>query len=270
MARSGGMGKSIRHHRGLFLSDLHLGALGSRADLILSFLQHNHAQTYFLVGDILDLWQPLLPHWTDDAQRVLDHLRARQRAGAVIHYLRGNHDPDPSCAPQPKCLEAAALDEVIYVAGDQRTYLVLHGDIVDARVVRSHVMTRLGSRIDHILRRVDRGLSRMRRGTSAEARSTIETLLAGVNSLLYRGRKHERRLVELARRRGVQGVICGHFHIAGLHDDHGLTYANCGDWLDSMTALAEDHDGTLRLLSWRPLAAAVNAGLSTSEPEHAA
>ena len=261
------MGKSIRHHRGLFLSDLHLGALGSRADLILSFLKHNHAQTYFLVGDVLDLWQPLLPHWPDEAQRVVDHLRDRQKAGAVIHYLRGNHDPDPACAPQSKGLDVMAVDDVIYLAGDDRKYLVLHGDIVDTRMVRSHVMTRLGSRIDHILRRIDRGLSVLRRDTSAEARSTIEALLAGVNSLMYRGRKHERRLVDMAKQRGVHGVICGHFHIAGLHDDHGLTYANCGDWLDSMTALAEDHDGTLRLVSWRPVATAFNAGLTSPEPE---
>lgn len=264
------MARSTRHHRGLFLSDLHLGALGSRSDLILSFLQHNHADTYFLVGDILDLWHPLLPHWTEDAQQVLDHLRQRQQAGAVIHYLRGNHDPDPTRAPKPKCLDVVAVDEIIYRAGDQRSYLVLHGDIADARAVRSHVMTRLGSRIDHILRRLDRGLSLLRRGTSAEARSTIEALLAGVNSLLYRGRKHERRLVEMARKKGVHGVICGHFHIAGLHDDHGLIYANCGDWLDSMTALAEDHDGTLQLLSWRPVAATITAAQPAPELEGAA
>jgi UDP-2,3-diacylglucosamine pyrophosphatase LpxH len=114
-------------------------------------------------------------------------------------------------------------------------------------------MTRLGSRIDHILRRLDRGLSVLRRGTSAEARSTIETLLSGVNAMLYRGRKHERKLVEMARKLDVQGVICGHFHIADLHEYHGLIYANCGDWLDSMTALAEAHDGTLSLLSGRPV-----------------
>ncbi|MDO8884468.1 UDP-2,3-diacylglucosamine diphosphatase [Pseudotabrizicola sp.] len=264
------MGSSIQHHRGLFLSDLHLGALGSRADLILSFLQHNHADTYVLVGDILDLWQPLLPHWTDDAQRVMDHLRSRQQAGAVVHYLRGNHDPDPARAPKPKGLNVRPVDELVYLAGDQRKYLVLHGDIVDARVVRSHALTRLGSRIDHALRRLDRGLSVLRRGTSAEARSTIEALLAGVNSLLYRGRKHEVRVVDMARQRGLDGVICGHFHIAGLHDDHGLTYANCGDWLDSMTALAEDSDGTLRLMSWRPVAAALNAGLPSPELKGAA
>jgi UDP-2,3-diacylglucosamine pyrophosphatase LpxH len=247
------MAQPLRFHRTLFLSDLHLGAIGSRADLILSFLQANRADTYVLAGDILDLWQPLLPHWTEDAQRVLAHLQDRQASGATLHYLRGNHDPDPACAPDRKRLDVTPQDHLIHHSPDKRRYLVLHGDIVDARMVRSHAMTRLGSRIDHILRRLDRGLSVLRRGTSAEARSTIETLLSGVNAMLYRGRKHERKLVEMARKLDVQGVICGHFHIADLHEDHGLIYANCGDWLDSMTALAEAHDGTLSLLSGRPV-----------------
>ncbi len=52
----------------------------------------------------------------------------------------------------------------------------------------------------------------------------------------------------LARAEGLDGVICGHFHLAGLHREHGLVYANCGDWVDSATALVEGFDGTLQLM----------------------
>lgn len=245
------MTTSLRNHRTLFLSDLHLGALGCRADLLLSFLQANRAETYVLVGDILDLWHPLLPHWTEDAARVLNHLKQRRAEGARLIYLRGNHDPDPGRAPAEKRLDVAPVDSLMHQAGDRRTYLVLHGDVADGRAVRSHTMTRLGSRIDHLLRRLDRGLSILRRTSTAEARSTIEALLSGVNALLYRRCGHERRLIAMARQAGADGVICGHFHIARLHDTHGLIYANCGDWVDSMTALAEAPDGSLQLLGWR-------------------
>lgn len=245
----------IRYHQTLFLSDLHLGALGGRSDLILAFLNRNQAETYILVGDILDLWQPLLPHWSDDDQKVLEHLKARQTAGAVLHYLRGNHDPDPLRAPPDKRFDGAVLDEMVHTARDGRRYLVLHGDIADGRLIRSHLMTRIGSRIDHGCRVLDRLLSVLSRRTSSETRTHIEALLAFFNSLTYRSRKHEARLVALARERGVDGVICGHFHIAGLHQKHGLTYANCGDWLDSMTALAEARDGTLQLLRKCPTTA---------------
>jgi UDP-2,3-diacylglucosamine pyrophosphatase LpxH len=54
-----------------------------------------------------------------------------------------------------------------------------------------------------------------------------------------------------ARRRGLDGVICGHVHRAGLFERDGLVYANDGDWVESLTALAEEADGTLRLLSHR-------------------
>lgn len=242
------MSRPVQHHRTLFLSDLHLGALGSRSDLILAFLLENRADTYVLVGDILDLWHPLLPHWSAGDAAVMDHLRQRSGEGAVIHYLRGNHDPDPSCAPRTRRLDVPVQDSMVHLAADGRRFLVLHGDIVDARSVRSHAMTRLGSRIDHLLRLLDRGLSRLRRGSPAPTRSTIEALLSGVNALLYRSNRHEARLIGMARAEGLDGVICGHFHIARLKDREGLIYANCGDWVDSMTALAEGQDGALRLM----------------------
>lgn len=74
--------------RTLFLSDLHLGAMGAQPERILEFLMANPAQTYVLAGDVLDLWQPLLPHWTGADQAVIDHLNARQAQGARLIYLR--------------------------------------------------------------------------------------------------------------------------------------------------------------------------------------
>jgi UDP-2,3-diacylglucosamine pyrophosphatase LpxH len=235
--------------RTLFLSDLHLGALGARADRLVDFLRATPADTYVLVGDVLDLWQPLLPNWGRDDQAVVDHLCGRLRDGARIVYLVGNHDPVPGRAPAGRRLPVAPLAEIVHEAADGRRFLVLHGDVVDSRLVRAHVVTRLGSRIDHTLRRADRMLGALRRRTSGEARTTIGWLIGSVNDILYARRSHERRLVALARARGLDGVICGHFHIAGLHEAHGLIYANCGDWVDSFTALGERHDGTLCLLA---------------------
>lgn len=236
--------------RTLFLSDLHLGALGSRSDLVLDFLQRHPARTYVMVGDILDLWQPLLPHWTPADQAVIDHLNHRRRSGARLVYIRGNHDPDPNSAPPHARIDATPVRSYIHRAGDGRRYLVVHGDEADSRMIRTHLMTRLGSRIDHALRRLDQRLRRFGRNHDA-SRSTVEWLIMAANAAAYAGRAHERRMVAMARVAGVDGVICGHFHIAGLHDHFGLTYANSGDWVDSMTALEECGDGVLRLLGGR-------------------
>lgn len=234
--------------RTLFLSDLHLGALGSQSERVLDFLTANRAETYVLVGDVLDLWQPLLPHWTPEDQAVIDHLNARQAEGATLVYLRGNHDPHPERAPEVARPRVEAIDRMIHRAADGKRYLVIHGDCVDARIFRAHVFTRLGSRIDHALRSLDRLLHRLWRQSPGEAKSSIEMLLGSLNTLMHVGRSHERRLVDLARSEGLDGVICGHFHLAGLHDDHGLTYANCGDWVDSTSGIVEGFDGRLHLV----------------------
>jgi UDP-2,3-diacylglucosamine pyrophosphatase LpxH len=242
---------SPRHHRSLFVSDLHLGALGSRADLLLDFLQRHRADTYYLVGDVLDLWSPLLPFWTEGHQAVLDHLSQRAAEGAEIVHMPGNHDPHPTDAPQGRQLPPHSAPALIHEAANGRRYLVVHGDVVDGRMIRNHAMTRFGSRIDHGLRLADRLLSRLRWRVAPDRRSLVEFLISSVNTLMYMGRGHERKLVALARAEGVDGVICGHFHIAALHDDHGLTYANCGDWMDSFTALAEGFDGRLEIVGGR-------------------
>lgn len=236
--------------RTLFISDLHLGALSSHPDLALQFLQRHPADTYVLVGDILDLWQPLLPHWTVQDQAVIDHLRVRAQAGARLIYIRGNHDPDPAKIPPHAQLDAVYLDSYIHETAQGKRLLVVHGDEADSRLIRLHAMTRIGSRIDHALRCCDRVLRRLSR-RQRHARGVIDRLIMASNTLRYRGRAHEQRMVDLARARGLDGVICGHFHIAALHDHFGLTYANTGDWVDSMTALEDAGDGVLRRLGGR-------------------
>lgn len=47
------------------------------------------------------------------------------------------------------------------------------------------------------------------------------------------------------------GIVCGHIHRGALIQRHGLVYANDGDWVESLTALVEEADGRLRLLSHR-------------------
>lgn len=244
-------GPRIRHHRTLFLSDLHLGAFGARADLLLRFLRANCAGTYLLVGDILDLGHPLLSRWSADHQSVIDHLGARKAAGARLIYVRGNHDPAPDDVPAPRRLPVPALGEAVHTTADGRRYLVIHGDEADARLLRSHAMTRLGALADRALRGADALVTRYIHAGAPDRRSAIEALIALANRGLAMGRSHERRLADIARSGGFDGVICGHFHLAGLRDLKGIRYANCGDWVDSFTALAEDFEGRLQLIGGR-------------------
>ena len=237
--------------RTLFLSDLHLGATSSRPDLVLAFLKRHRAQTYYLVGDILDLLPSAYQGFSRADMEVLAHLRARREEGAEIVYLVGNHDPAPSEVLPAHLLPAEPLAEIIHHTADGRRFLVVHGDTEDRRLFRLHLLTRSFSLIDRLLRRLDACIGAFTNRASPTERSFVEFILSWTNWLLYPTRAHERRLMELARNKQADGIICGHFHIAALNNLHGLTYANCGDWIDSFTALAENMDGTLNLLGGR-------------------
>lgn len=242
---------SPRQHRALFLSDLHLGALGCRADLILDFMRKNSAPVIYLVGDILDIWHPLHLHWTSTHDAVLSLLSERARTGTRLVYLIGNHDTALRYSPPPIVLQAELAERTTHETASGQRLLVLHGDACDSRVLRWHICTRIGSRLDAVLRRTDQGLRRFGRSLAPQERSLIETVLSWINAAMAMGHGHERRLVALARATGHDGVVCGHFHLADLHRRHGLTYANCGDWVDSFTAIAEADDGSLTILGGR-------------------
>ena len=63
----------------------------------------------------------------------------------------------------------------------------------------------------------------------------------------------ETTLAAEARRRGVDGIICGHIHHAAIREIDGVTYVNTGDFVESCTAIAEHFDGTLELIHWKLL-----------------
>ena len=60
----------------------------------------------------------------------------------------------------------------------------------------------------------------------------------------------EKSIATETRRRGCDGVICGHIHKAEMKTVEDIIYANDGDWVESMTALVENLDGKLEIIEW--------------------
>lgn len=54
----------------------------------------------------------------------------------------------------------------------------------------------------------------------------------------------ENHLVKLANKRRCDGVICGHIHTPEIRMFGNVAYLNAGDWVESLSALVEKHDGT--------------------------
>jgi hypothetical protein len=62
--------------------------------------------------------------------------------------------------------------------------------------------------------------------------------------------RFERAAAHEARRRGLQGVICGHIHHAAMREIDGVAYVNDGDWVESCTAAIEHFDGRIEIVKW--------------------
>src|SRR6266404_7632366 len=74
------------------------------------------------------------------------------------------------------------------------------------------------------------------------------------NAVNYIG-DFEAALAQEARKRGFEGVVCGHIHKAEIRDIGGILYCNDGDWVESLTALVELESGELRIIDWKAIEA---------------
>lgn len=235
-------------HRAIFLSDLHLGARMCRPSALLEFLDHNIADTIYLVGDIVDNWDPLSPNWTTDHHRVLRRLLNFPTAGIRVVYIPGNHD---AFFRQLAGIEFGGIvirREVTHEGADGRRYLVVHGDCCDIFARKAPFLSRLGSIVEGVVRGVDTLQRRVTRAVGRGEWSGMEDAILWTNEMIRKFDRFEERLSHLAVASGADGVICGHFHEPALRSDFGAIYANCGDWSSNCTAIVEGRDGHLRLV----------------------
>jgi UDP-2,3-diacylglucosamine pyrophosphatase LpxH len=237
--------------RTVFLSDCHLGARHCHAAELAHFLETLACDKLYLVGDIVDLWWMACrrSHWGAAQNRVFEALHALRRAGTDIVYIPGNHDR-PARRLCGLALPAMRIRRrAIHVTADGRRLLVVHGDEFDAQTQFGNLQEKIGDWLYYKILSGNALLNTLRRRLGLRYWSLAEFLKRRSDAAeRYIARYRDAGLAE-ARRRGLDGIVCGHIHRASLEVRRGLVYANDGDWVESLTALAEDHDGTLRLLS---------------------
>ncbi len=241
-----------RRFRTLFLSDTHLGRKGCRADRLLDFLESHDAGLIYLVGDIFDNRRRVQSNiWSPTHDAVIQNLMGKVRNGTRIVYVPGNHDAifRRHYGVYFDCIEV--VESALHTAADGKRYLVIHGDCFDVVIKHALWLSSVGGRIEDVVRGLNGALNRLRRWRGLADWSLTETILARVNHLVTRGDLFQERLATLVLRSGAEGVICGHFHSAAIHQEFGVAYVNCGDWLENCTAVAEDSAGRLQIISWK-------------------
>ena len=261
--------ESERRFRTLFISDVHLGARGCQAERLLDFLRVHEADTIYLVGDIVDGWQLRSTwYWPQAHNDVVQKLLRKARKGTRVIYVPGNHDEFLRDYYGTHFGGIEVADTAIHEGADGKRYLVIHGDHFDLVVTQARWLALLGSKAYDWAILLNRVFNAIRRRLGFPYWSLSQWLKLKVkNAVSYIG-EFEKTLVAEARRRGAEGVICGHIHHAAIHEKFGVRYLNCGDWVESCTAIAEHADGRFEIITWTTDARRSKSAVESSPTAH--
>jgi UDP-2,3-diacylglucosamine pyrophosphatase LpxH len=240
-----------RRFRTLFISDVHLGARGCQAERLLDFLRWHEADAVYLVGDIVDGWQLRSGwFWPQSHNDVVQKLLRQARKGVRVVYVPGNHDEFLRDYYGTHFGGIEVAESAIHVGADGLRYLVIHGDHFDLVVTQARWLALLGGKAYDWAIVVNRLFNAVRRRIGFPYWSLSQWAKLKVkNAVNYIG-DFEKTLAAEARRHNAHGVICGHIHHAAIHDDFGIRYLNCGDWVENCSAIVEHHDGRFEIIRW--------------------
>jgi UDP-2,3-diacylglucosamine pyrophosphatase LpxH len=249
-------------HRSIWLSDIHLGSKACRIDMLLDFLDKNRADELYLVGDIIDLRRMRNRfYWPKSHTDALQRFLEMARAGTRVVYVPGNHDDDFRGMADALLGPVEVHRQTIHETADGRRLLVLHGDEFDSTLTCGALASLIGSAGYGMLL----GLNRVNHGINALLGRPYWSLAQAVKMRIGKAAEYVARFkaacLRAARDAGVDGVICGHIHLADLVEQDGLLYCNDGDWVESCTALVENDAGELNLIHWGQATAEAGASL---------
>jgi UDP-2,3-diacylglucosamine pyrophosphatase LpxH len=243
-----------RTYRSIFISDVHLGTKDCKAEALNNFLKNNTCNTLYLVGDIIDAWKIKQNKWrwkqshTNVVRRILGHAKRDTR----VVYVAGNHDE--FLRPFMQYDTGFGLIEIVnqieHIGVDGKRYLVTHGDLFDGITRLAPWLGFLGDKAYDIILSVNSRFNWFRRRLGFGYWSLSLYLKHRVKKAVDFIFQFEHNLASYCRKRGFDGVICGHIHHAEIKEIDGIIYMNDGDWVESMTALVEHHDGRWEIITW--------------------
>jgi len=241
-------------YRSIFVSDVHLGTKDCKADHLNNFLKHNSCDTLYLVGDIIDAWKIQQNRWrwkqshTNVVRRVLGHAKR----GTRVVFIAGNHDE--FLRPMiPYGFSFGLIEihnQIEHIGADGKHYLVTHGDLFDGITRLAPWIAFLGDKAYDFVLELNNKFNWIRRRMGFGYFSLSKFLKHKVKKAVDFIFKFEENLADYCKKRGFDGVICGHIHHAEIKEINGVTYMNDGDWVESCTALVEHWDGRWEIVTW--------------------
>jgi UDP-2,3-diacylglucosamine pyrophosphatase LpxH len=246
--------------RTAWISDLHLGTPGCQAAALLDFLRQLECDTIYLVGDIVDGWALKRQwHWPQAHNDVVQKLLRKARKGTRVVFVPGNHDEFARAYHGLHFGGIELREDAVHTLADGRRLWVTHGDQFDAVVQCARWLAVLGDQSYEFTLALNRHLNRLRAWLGFPYWSLSRYLKLKVKRAVNFIGDFETAVAREARRRGLDGVVCGHIHHAEMRAVEGVLYCNDGDWVESLTALVEHADGRLEIVDWSERMAALAA-----------
>jgi len=243
--------ESTHRVRTVWISDVHLGTPGCQAHALLDFLKRVECDTLYLVGDIIDGWQLRRSwYWPQAHNDVVQKLLRKARKGTRVIYVPGNHDEFARKFLEHSFGGIEVAEEWIHTTADGRQLWVTHGDLYDGVIQVARWLALLGDSLYEFTLKLNRHLNSWRARAGLPYWSLSKYLKLKVKRAVSYVGDFEAALAREARKRGVDGLVCGHIHHAEMRDVEGILYCNDGDWVESLTALVEHTDGTLAIVEW--------------------
>lgn len=246
--------RHVRRFRTIWISDIHLGTTGCQASRLLEFLKSTDSEMLYLVGDIIDGWQLKRRwYWDQTHNNVVQNVLKKAKKGTEVIFVPGNHD---EVVRQFIGLDFGGIrirDELIHVTAQGKRMLVLHGDRFDGVVACAKWLAYIGDSLYTMVLKFNQVFNHWRARAGLPYWSLSQYLKLKVKNAVSYITSFEETLATEARRRDLDGVICGHIHKPEIRDIDGITYCNDGDWVESLSALVEEFSGELRLVSWQEI-----------------
>jgi UDP-2,3-diacylglucosamine pyrophosphatase LpxH len=241
-------------YRTIAISDVHLGTRDCKAEALNNFLKHNTCGTLYLVGDVIDAWkiQQNRWRWKQSHTNVIRRIMGHAKRGTRVIYVAGNHDE--FLRPLIPLGIGFGLIEVVnqaeHIGVDGRHYLVTHGDLFDGITRLAPWLAFLGDKAYDFVLNLNSKFNWIRHRMGFGYWSLSKYLKYKVKKASDFLFQFESNLATYCKKRGYDGVICGHIHHAEIKEIDGIMYMNDGDWVESMTALVEHHSGTWEIVTW--------------------
>jgi UDP-2,3-diacylglucosamine pyrophosphatase LpxH len=238
-------------HRAIWISDIHLGTTGCKADYLLDFLKWNESDHLYLVGDIIDGWQLKKSwYWKQSHNDVVQKILRKARKGTQVTYIAGNHDEVIRQFLGMAFGDIKIVDDTTHELMDGRVLWITHGDLFDGIIQHAKWLAYLGDSMYTVILNLNNWFNHARHKCGLSYWSLSQFLKNKVKNAVSFITAFEENLTHEAKRRGYDGVLCGHIHKPEIRDIDGILYCNDGDWVESLSAIVETETGELKVVYW--------------------